>query len=599
MEINTLIAIAGIGLFTLICQWVAWIIKLPPILLLLLTGLMLGPVFGVLHPDKLFGDLLYPLVSLSVAIILFEGSLTLKMSELHDLRRVVRNLITVGLVFTATASAILVHYIFHTSWSFSALVGTITAVSGPTVITPMLRTIRPTQLISTTLRWEGIMIDPFGALLAVLVFGFTTSAHNNADLLRVLLDFGGMIFIGALLGIIAAYGLGVALRRHWIPDFLNNITTLILVMSVFALSNLINDGAGLLAVTVMGIWLTNMKKVPIEDILGFEESLSILLISGLFIILAARVQITLSSNLLWQSVLLFLALQFVVRPISAYICSIGSKLNWRERTFIAWVMPRGIVAAATAAIFSFRLAEKGMSSSNLMVVITLFVIIGTVVFQSITARFVAKLLNVAEPEKTGFLIVGANPLARAIGEALKQHGFPILLTGMSWEYIQAARMQSLPTYYGNPVSEHADRHLNLINIGSMLAITPQGELNALATLRYRPEFGRNNIYTIRVSEKKLSEDKHSPARRHKGKLLFGRTISYAQLSSILEDGGAVRSTLLTDNFSWDDYEAEHNSAAIPLFALGPKGKIHIFTSTYQPSTGDGWTVISLTPAQPL
>jgi len=592
-----LFTLSAIAFLTIVSQWLAWWVKLPAILFLLLCGIILGPATGFLQPNQFFGHLLMPMVSLSVAVILFEGSLTLNFDQIREQVRVVRNLVTIGLLVTAILTAYFVHEFIGLSWALSALLGAITAVTGPTVIMPMLRTIRPNATVANILRWEGTLIDPIGAILAVIVFSLISFAHGAAsagDLIKHVIE---VVIIGFLMGVVFGYWLGIALRRHWVPQFLHNVATLTIVIIAFTLSNIVDAGSGLLAVTIMGIWLANMDNVPVEDILGFKESLSILLISGLFIILGARLSFEHLAQYVVGILMLFAALQFIVRPASVLLCTIGSTLNWREKTLIAWVSPRGIVAAAVAALFSLRLKALGVAHAQTLVLITFVIIICTVVFQSLTATWLARLLKVSEPEPKGFLIVGVNRVARAIAKALEQHDFRVLLAGLNWEHIQKSRMEGLEVYYGNPISEHADRHLNLVGIGHMLAISPQSDLNSAAVMRYKSEFGNKEVFSIQmgVKTKGIGPQKFYYAAKHRGDILFGDEVTYEQLKQLLRDGAEIHTTQLTENFDMKSYLVRHQSKAIPLFAVTPKGRLKLFTATKTPSLAAGSLIVGLIP----
>jgi CPA1 family monovalent cation:H+ antiporter len=592
---SAVLSLAGIGLAAILCQWFAWWVKLPAILFLLVAGIIAGPVSGWLDPDALFGDLLFPMVSLAVALILFEGSLTLRLHEIRGLERVVRNLVTVGLLTTWMITTVAAHLILDLGWELAFVLGAVTVVTGPTVIVPMLRTIRPSAKLSNILRWEGIVIDPLGALLAVLVFEFIISGQTGA-LGHSLKAFALLLGVGVAMGIAFGHFLGVVLRHHWLPDYLHNVAVVALVFTAFALSNEIQEESGLLSVTIMGVWLANMRRVPVEDILDFKESLSVLLISGLFIILAARVELSEIRGLMGPAAGLFLVIQFVARPAKVAISTLGSSLSWRERALLAWIAPRGIVAAAVSALFALRLVEAGLPQASLLVPVTFSIILGTVVLQSATARALAKALGVAEPEPRGLLIVGANPVARRIAKALSEQSFRTLLADTSWDQLRAARMQGLATYYGNPASEHADRHLDLVGIGRLLGLSPQAELNALASVRYRSEFGEANIYTLppKAEGEESGPDKSVAERR--GYTLFGKDITYAKLASLIGQGGEIRSTTLSKSFDFQDYQDRYGRKAIPLFAIDVRARLRVFTAEQELRPGAGWTVLALIPA---
>lgn len=587
------LTLAAIGLAGAASQWLAWWVKLPAILFLLLTGILAGPVLGLLDPDALFGDLLLPIVSLAVAVILFEGSLTLRFEEIRGLEQVVRRLVSIGLLATWGVTTLAVHWILGFSWDMAFLFGAVTVVTGPTVIVPMLRTVRPNARLSNILRWEGIVIDPVGALLAVLVFELIVSGLGASAVGHVLSTFFTILLIGLVLGGLSGYLLGLALRHHWLPDYLQNMATLTLVFAVFAVSNLLAEESGLLTVTVMGMWLANMKRVSLEGIIDFKESLSMLLISGLFIILAARLDTKLLQMLGWGAIWVFLIMQFVARPLKVMLSTWGSELNWRERMLLSWIAPRGIVAAAVSALFALRLAEQGVEEATLLVPLTFIVIIGTVTLQSATARMLANWLGVAEPEATGFLIVGANPVARTIAEALYKQGHQVLLADANRTNIREARMLGLNTWYGDPVSGHADRNLDLVGIGHLLALSPRPEVNSLACWKYRGEFGTHRVYRLVGHEEQVDAGEEAPEVHDPGTSLFSSEAGYARLASLLRKNATIHQTGLTDDFDFERYLQQHAERAIPLFAMDTRGRIHPFSVNQDWVPGPGWTLIGL------
>ena len=598
MQEQAIIALSVIGVVAILCQWFAWWVKLPAILFLLLAGIVLGPLTGWLNPGQLFGDLLFPMVSLSVAIILFEGALTLKFDEIRHLQKVVRNILTIGVATTWAIITVGTHYIIGFAWDLSLLFGALMVVTGPTVIVPMLRTVRPNAKIANILRWEGIVIDPLGAILAVLVFEVILSIQlqGHASLSHTVYMFGMTLFTGSVIGAISAYLFGLVLRKHLLPEYLHNVATLTLVFAVFALSNHLSEESGLLAVTIMGVWLANMKNVAVEDILDFKESLSILLISGLFILLAARLDFSQFTDLGWNAFILFLFIQLLARPIKIIISTFHSDLTWQEKFMVSWIGPRGIVAAAVTALFAIRLQDIGVENAESLVPLAFTIIIGTVVLQGSTAKFLAKRLGVAEPEDNGFLIVGANPVARLIAKALKENGFNILMTDGSWTNIKSARMEGLTSYYGNVVSEHADRHIDLIGLGNLLALTPQLERNALAAQRYRSEFGSNKIYLLSSEpdkDKSGTEQQSRTSVKHSHQVLFNTDITYSKLASLISQGAKIKKTNLSDSFTYEDYQQQYGKRATPLFAFNGKRQLRFFTNEKNLIPEAGWTITSL------
>lgn len=589
----SLIAVSAILLVGMGCQWIAWRMKLPAILFLLLCGILAGPVLNWLNPDQLFGDLLFPFISLSVAVILFEGGLTLKFEDIRGLEKVIRNMITFGVVITWVITTTATRWLLNFSWEISLLFGALMVVTGPTVIVPMLRTVRPKESVAHILKWEGILIDPIGATLAVLVYEFIISGGTHGGLSASIIVFGKILFIGCFLGLAGGYVFGIILRRHWVPQYLHNFFALAMVCSVFAVSDILEAESGLLSVTAMGVWLANMKGLDLDDILNFKESLSVLLISMLFIILAARMDLSKFFQLGWPALAVFGIIQFLSRPLSAQVSTIGSKLTMAERHLLAWIAPRGIVAAAISALFAIKLESIGYAQAAQMVPMTFMVIIGTVLLQSATARPIAKWLKVAEPEPKGFLIIGADIVSRAIARALQENGFRVMLSDQDWEHVKTAKMEGLPTYWGNPVSEHAERHLSMIGIGRLLALTSNREINALAAKHYRADFGAKNIYAIRTLQPENQTAESKVIVKHGGRRLFQERLIHKDLYKILQDGNEIKTTGLTDQFSYTDYLNQREEKRIPLFAIDPDDQIHPLTVDSDFAPKAGWKIIGI------
>ena len=596
MYFDNLTLLAGIGLLTALAQWAAWRARLPAILFLLIVGMVVGPVTGLLDPDALFGDLLFPLISLSVAVILFEGSLTLKFSELREIGSTVRNLVTLGALLTWIITAVIVHWVVGFDYALAALFGAMVVVTGPTVVMPMLRTVRPVRKVANILRWEGIVIDPIGALLAVLAFDFYIAVRKVAALESIVALFLTLLAAGVALGLVAGYGLGAILRRHWLPEYLRSSFTLLIVFATFAIAELIAHESGLLAVTVFGIVLANQRDVEVDDILDFKESLTLLLIGGLFILLAARIELTGLVAMGWPALLVVAGIIFVARPVSVLLSTIRSGLNFRERIMIAWIGPRGIVCAAVAAIFAIRLEAMGAANADLLVPLAFLVIIGTVVLQSLTAKPLAGMLGVRDPAPAGYLIVGGG-LARLLGSAIKRHGLRVVIADNNRDAIRQARMEELDTYHGNPVSEHAGRHLDLSGIGNLISMSGRPNMDLVNALHFRGIFGARHIYELWSRERDKQKDKERPSDRLMGARLFGEDMNYETMNTLMRDGWVTRATELTEAFGYDDYLEtsleRYGSAPVLLFAVDGTGKLHLATESRDWVPDEGWQVISL------
>lgn len=533
-----MIAIASIGALGGLCQWLAWRFKLPSILFLLTAGLLVGPIFGLFDPDAFLGDLLFPVVSIFVAIILFEGGLTLKFSDIQGHGSVVTRLITVGVLVTWGLLATTVHFLFDMPWPLALVFGSITVVSGPTVVKPLLRTVRPSDKVGHILHWEGILIDPIGVFLALLVFDFVLLdlTGSDAGIGHIAWVLAKLVIIGSGVGVLAGMATAAVLRRYLVPDYLVNVLTLITVVCVFVFAEALQHEAGLLTVTIMGVWLANARGLHVEHILHFKEDLTVLLISTLFILLASRVDISVIPQY-WKEILGLLCIaQFVIRPINAYLCTIGSGLNVGERAFIGWLSPRGIVAAAVSSVFFLKLQEVGMPMAELLVPLTFSVIIGTVVFQSLTAKPIADRLGISNPEPNGVLFLGANEIALNLAAALRTHSINVMLSDTSWRNIRAARQQGFKTYHGNPTSGHASENLDLQGIGKLIAVSSNRDANALAGMHFRQEFGTPSVFTLEGASDDAAYERFDTANRNRANALFDASLSHSKLSRRMRHG---------------------------------------------------------------
>lgn len=559
-----------------------------------MVGIIAGPVTGLINADTLFGDLLFPVVSLCVAIILFEGALTLRFKELSGHGSMVRNLCTIGPIVTIAIVAPITHYTIGISWELAFLFAALITVTGPTVIVPMLRTVRPSAKISNILRWEGIIIDPIGALLAVIVFEYIVSSQNALE--HSLLAFITTVGVGALIGAASGYLLGLAMRHKLIPHYLLNTAVLTIMLGVFAASNMLAHESGLITVTIMGMWLANMKDVDVDDVLEFKETLSVLLISGLFILLASRIDVSSLSQLGWQAAILLIVIMFVARPVSVLISSVGSKLSWQELSLLSWIAPRGIVAAAVSALFSLKLEALNYAQVEILVPMVFLVIIVTVVFQSLSSAKVAEWLKIRSPEPNGLLIFGGGQFSRELAKELQNQKIPVCLADTNWETISQARMDGIPSYFGNPISEHASRHLDTSLFGRVLVMSPYKQINPLVTFHFEHALGKGSVLALSNNEQ-AARPSHQVSEDYSKKLtLFNEEATYRRLINYVNKGAVVKTTRLSDNFSYADYQAEYDKRLIPLCAILPDGNVEIFNTLTKLKPKPEWKIVSLIKA---
>jgi NhaP-type Na+/H+ or K+/H+ antiporter len=557
-----LIGIASIVVFGVGAQWLAWRLRLPAILLLLALGFMAGPVAGFIDPDELLGDLLLPVVSVSVALILFEGGLSLRIAELKGFGGVVRNLVTVGVLATWVIGALSAHMILGLGLSLSVLLGAVLVVTGPTVIVPLLRHVRPVGHISSILKWEGIVIDPIGAVLAVLVFeGIISGGFREATSLAAI-GIVKTLVAGGLTGGLGAWVIVALLRRYWIPDFLQSPVTFMAVVGVFTVSDLFQAESGLLAVTFMGVILANQKAVVVEHIIEFKENLRVLLISSLFILLAARLKLT-DLDYISLTTLAFLAvLVFLARPVA-------------------------IVAAAIASVFSLRLVEYGLPGAELLVPLTFMVIIGTVAVYGLGAAPMAGALGLARPNPQGVVFAGAHSWARTIASAINKEGFDVLLVDNNYFNISKARMEGLPAYYGSIISEHLPKEVDLEGMGRFVALTYNDDINSLAALHFVDLFGRDKVYQL------CPEDEKRVSQRLRGRLLFSPGVTYSSIGDRFRQGAVVKATHLTEEFDFEAFKKLYKGEVVPLFIANEKKELAVFATDSDLQPRPGHTLISL------
>jgi NhaP-type Na+/H+ or K+/H+ antiporter len=575
-------------------QWLAWRFGLPSILILLIFGFLAGPVTGFLNPDELLGDLLFPIVSASVALILFEGGLSLKFREVRgETGYVVLSLTTIGALVTWLISAAGAYWVLGFDLPIALLLGAILVVTGPTVIIPLLRHVQAVGRISSIVKWEGIVNDPIGAILAVLVFEAIVARGVQSATTAVVVSLVETVIIGLVLGGLGAGLLILLLRRYWVPDYLQNGFALMFVLGAFTASNMFQMESGLFTVTLMGIILANQRVASIKHIIEFKENLRVLLIASLFIILSARLNLEDLAHLGPGSLAFLAILVLLARPISIFVSTLRSELDWREKIFLAMMAPRGIVAAAVTSVFALELAEEaGYVQAELMVPEMFLVIIGTVAIYGLSAAPLGRWLKVAQPNPQGVLIVGAHNWARDVAGVLQDEGFKALLIDTNRNNISAAKLDGLPAHCASILSEYIIDEVELGGLGRMMALTPNDEVNSLASLHFSEVFGRAEVYQLppRDSGHRRREVVSPPLR---GRLLFEPAATHRYLNDRFRKGAIVKKTPLTEQFNYTAFQELYNGQAIPFFLINEDRELVIFTQDNQPAPRPGQMLISL------
>ncbi len=580
---------SGIIILGIIAQWFAWKFKIPAILPLILIGLFVGPIATLISEDGtkwiepvwngkegLFpGERLFNFVSLAISVILFEGGLTLKKDEVLHVGPVILKLVTIGSLVTFVGAGVATHYIFDLSWEISMLFAALIIVTGPTVIAPILRNIPLKRDISAVLKWEGIIIDPIGALVSVLVFEFIVAGEDHNYTQEALVEFGKIVIIGFSIGFTAAYGLFYAIKWKLLPHYLMNVSVLALVLTVFVTSDLFAHESGLLSVVVMGMVLGNMNIKELKEILYFKESLSILLISMLFILLSANINISeLQLIYNWKTIALFLVIVFLLRPLGVFLSTNKSTLSRNEKFFISWVGPRGIVAAGIASLFGLKLSMSGVKGAEYITPLVFMIVLGTVLLNATTARLVAKLLGVFLKSSNGILIVGASEVSRLIASYLQKNGRRVVLIDSNPNHIKKAKEMDLDAFEANIYDDGLLENVELNDIGFLMSLTGSSVINNYVLNKFAKNFGEQGAFRL-ISSEEMKNPNINPETG-----LFSHTDDFINLSEVVRDYPEINEVELSSKEQYLSIIKKINSElrAIPIFVKDNKGDIHIIPS---------------------
>ncbi|WP_292901309.1 cation:proton antiporter [Nonlabens sp.] len=569
-----MLELAGIIILGILAQWVAWRFKIPAILPLIIIGLLVGPIATLYMDAKIIepiwngekglfpGDSLFYFVSLAISIILFEGGLTLKRTEILNTGPVIGKLISIAVLITFTGGGVAAHYIFGLSWKISLLFSALIIVTGPTVITPILRNIPLKKDLSSILKWEGILIDPIGALFAVLVFEFISAGAGGEFTLVALEEFGKIVLFGFTFGFSFAHALVFSIKKKLIPHYLLNVFTLAAVLGVFVLSDAFAHESGLLAVVVMGMVMGNMSLPNLKELLYFKESLSVLLISILFILLAANINMEdLYLIYRWETAALFAIIAFVIRPLGVFASSTNSGLKINEKLFISWVGPRGIVAAGIASLFGSKLVSQGVEGAEYITPLVFMIVLGTVLLNATTARLFAKMVGVFLRKSNGIMIVGASKFSRIIASYLKKYGRSVVLVDTNASNIRLAKEQGLDAINADIYSDSISDDIEFNNIGFLLALTGNSQINDYALERFSDRFGENGAYRLVHANEVNNPNKNADMG------LFSATDDYVNMMEVARYHGEIHEIKIKsqDHFKGLIEITKTDNNIIPLF----------------------------------
>ncbi|MCA9177354.1 MAG: sodium:proton antiporter [Planctomycetales bacterium] len=584
-------------------QWLAWRLRLPSILLLLTFGALLGEYLAWEHGTRepVPTELLFPLVALSVGVILFEGGLSLQIRELRESGAAVIGLVTVGAAVTWTLSTVCLIWLIGIDPRVAAVIGGILVVTGPTVVAPLLRLIRPSRRVASMVKWEGIVIDPIGAVCALLAFE-ALHAHRDSWVQDSIWSIGKTMVVGSLIGMAGAVVLVQLLKRYLIPDFLHSAAFLAAAVLSFTASNLLQTESGLLTVTVMGIALANQRTVTLKHVIEFKENLQVLLIACLFIVLGSRVDLREVVELGWPIVGFLLVLIFVIRPLSVWASTWTAKISHKERLFLAFLAPRGIVAAAVASVFALEashldLPEDVERSLEVMVPIVFVAIAGTVAFYGLASPWIARRLGLSEPSPQGLLLAGADPWVRMLASTLHKAGQQVMLVDTNYSNVASARMAGLEAHCASILAEYVHDEIDMAGIGRLLALTPNDEVNTLAVSEFAHQFGRKHVYQLPPRQPHAGHRREEIAGHLRGRYLFRETLDFDELARRVRMGATVKSTHITLEFSFADFREKYGEDAPLLAVLRGTGELEVVVvdGVREPTAGD--TIVFLSPEE--
>lgn len=585
---DLMVKIALIGALGIGAQWVAWRTGKPAIALMLIVGILAGPIFGIIDPENDFNALLDPIVKLAVAVILFEGGLSLNFRDLRVAGWAVLRLVLIGVPVGWALGTAIAHYVAGLSLPVAALFGGILVVTGPTVIGPMLRNLRVGARVRDILKWEGIVNDPIGALLAVGIYAYITYDKGGA-IGNVAFDVLGASFLAGLIGGALGYAMTWLFPRGYVPEYLKAPILLIVVIVGFVLADLIMHETGLITVTIMGVVMANRPYYSSRALHRFKEDLSVLLISGVFILLSAQLDWETLQKFQLQFILFLLLLLFVVRPVTVFTSLLFSSVPWREQAFIGWIAPRGIVAVAITGLFAKRLVSSGYDDAEALVALSFAVVIVTIFAHGFSARWVAQRLGIEEGDGKAVMLVGANLWTLELGAFLKSLEIPVTISDTSRFALRGAKKRDLDTHNGDILDEALDDTIDIGSYQHLIVATDNDSYNQLLSSDLGPELGHDHISALNVDN---NASDNSGERASRGRVLLESGTSYADLIDRARDGWVFSRTRLTEKFTYEDFRANLDGEEEPVAIIKPGQRLLFFSAQARPIIEEGDQIIS-------
>lgn len=608
------VKIALIGMLGIGAQWLAWRLQRPAIVLMAIAGLIFGPLLGAilgfgfwpdpmrsfmetlrLNPVEDFGDVYRPMIGLAVAIILFEGGLTLRFKDLGDASRAVNRMVFAAGPIVWFAGTAACHYLVGLPLDISFMVGGLFVVTGPTVIMPLLRQAHLKSKPANILKWEGIVNDPVGALLAVAGYEFIRLNQTGDPLLLV---FGNLLFaavLGTVIGVISGIGLASAFRKGLIPEYLKAPVVLAWVLLIYAVANVLAEETGLLAVTALGMTMANTKFASMVEFRRFKENIAIILVSGVFVILTATLTPDVLKDMVTNPgiIAFVLIMMFIIRPVAVMVGTAFSGITWREALLIGWIQPRGIVAVAVAGLFAAELEAIGRPEGELFVPLAFALVFATVLAAGFTIGPVSKLLDQSEGGGEGVMIVGANPWTLGLAKALKGMDVRVTMADTNWRRLRGARLEGISTFYGEVLSENADYTMDHSAFNHIITATPNDAYNALVCVEFAPELGRHRVF--QVSGQDEDSDGDGIAFTSRGRTLSSRGRNFDALTRDWWSGWRFRSTKISESYTLEDFYAGRGKDLDIILLKRPDGKLEFIQPGGGTKITEG-TLLSFCPA---
>lgn len=599
MEHDVLNSIGLLLLASMLGQYLGWRFKIPSIVIFILFGVLIGPIFGFINPREELGEGFNIFIEFAVVILLFEGGLNLKFKELKEVSFGVKRLTTLGVLFNFLLAYYAGEHIAGLSKEISAVIAAILVVTGPTVIIPLLRQAKLPKRVSQYLKWEGIINDPLGVLLVTLVYQYIIVAGQEGAIEFVAFALFKAIAFSLIITFVFGRSIQFIFDKTNFPDFLKVPFILSIILMIFIISKQVQDGSGLLAVTMLGMYFANRKLLVFTELKKFKESISVFSVSIIFILLSASIKFSFFAELNIRQILFILFLTLFCRLIAIFSVTFYSKMSFQERVFVGWIGPRGIVAASVAGIIGLRLTNLGYQDAELILPIVFSVVICTVLIHGLSLNKVAKLLDLNVKCGKGLVIVGASPWATELALELKEININSLIIDSAWYKLKAPRQLGIETNFGEAISALEEGNIDLTEYSYLLAATDSNPYNALVCNTFSEDLGLNNVYQIPLGHEDDSVIEDLP------NSMTGQVVDTelnrvyrGNIKELFNQGWSFKKTTLTDEYSIDDFHRDHTpSLTVNLLKIDKDKNINFITDSDDIKSKNGDIIISFSKAK--